>query len=263
MLFSVPSNPFPGSILHVSIKTYVMMMEELCTRIAPHWRSAGSEGLWRGVFPSPADVEAMLDSAFYDPAKLVEAGWITGLKYEDEMKLMLLQRTNSPNNKNLNSRISMVRSARVGLCCSPPRVRVVGLKTCWGNELPTTRACNNILWGAAGELPQVPWYCGAGGGRAERRARRGGAAGGWGHQPRQRRHPSRRRREERGLRAPGAGRAAQQGGQGGGAARGQVTPYLSSEITPNLSVKNEDFVRLVRAVRLNKAVKAVVLRVDR
>jgi ClpP class serine protease len=28
-------------------------------------------------------------------------------------------------------------------------------------------------------------------------------------------------------------------------------------------VKNEDFVRLVRAVRLNKAVKAVVLRVDR
>jgi ClpP class serine protease len=42
-----------------------------------------------------------------------------------------------------------------------------------------------------------------------------------------------------------------------------VTPYLSSEITPNLSVKNEDFVRLVRAVRLNKAVKAVVLRVDR
>jgi protease-4 len=35
-------------------------------------------------------------------------GWITGLKYEDEMKLMMLQRTNSPNPKSLNSRIAMV-----------------------------------------------------------------------------------------------------------------------------------------------------------
>jgi hypothetical protein len=111
-----------------------------------------------------------------------EQGWITGLKYEDEMKLMMLQRTNSPNPKSLNSRIAMVSYRKYRGVAE----RVAGVPS-GVNAIAVLRAGGPISRGKASSGP----------------------AGG-----------------------------------GGG-------------------VKNEDFVRLVRAVRLNKQVRSILAKAPR
>ena len=39
-------------------------------------------------------VKAMLDEAWYDQRKFAEGGWVTGLKYEDEIQDLLRVRLN-------------------------------------------------------------------------------------------------------------------------------------------------------------------------
>lgn len=44
---------------------------------------------------TPEQVAALLDEGAYDPSRFVEGGWVTGLKYEDELNKIIEERTGS------------------------------------------------------------------------------------------------------------------------------------------------------------------------
>jgi len=125
-----------------------------------------------------ADTQKMLDEAYFNPQKLVDGGWVTGLKYEDEMRSMMAQRTNNR---------------------GPSKPSVVG----YGKYRGLSESSCGVPSGRGGGVVAV-------------------------------------------LRASGGisrGKAQGPGGGGDG-------------------VRNEDFIKQVRAVRDNPRVRAVVLRVD-